>query len=59
MRRLVLLWAVLLASYLGGRLAVSRLSTRGFGVDAQFLAQSAAAPALQALAVLAFRRRPS
>jgi hypothetical protein len=55
-RRLLALWAVLLASYLAGRLAVSRLSTHAWGVDRQLLAQAAAAPALQAVAVLALRR---
>lgn len=56
MRRLLALWAVLLASYLGGRLAVSRLSTHAWGVDRQLLAQTAVAPTLQALALLALRR---
>jgi hypothetical protein len=55
-RRLFALWAVLLASYVAGRLAVSRLSTHAWGVDGQFLAQAAATPTLQALAVLALRR---
>ena len=56
MKRLLALWAVLLACYLGGRLVVSRLSTHAWGVDRQLPAQAVAGSVLQALAVLALRR---